>query len=289
MQTYMLKTERRVMLQTESNFLDINNFKLHYEVFEGLVDQDTLLIHGNLACNIWWYPYIQELQTHPNAGAKKGKLVAADWRGCGLSKGLQSEDDVNFDVFADDYLHLIEALRLENVNIVGHSTGGLIGMLAILKQPHRFASLVLLDSIGPLGIETPIPLDQLLGHFEAMSQSEELSNATIAATIQNVDVNTDHFKALAKSTFNVDRAVWRGVPKTLCTQIDITQRMPELELPVLILHGENDMVLPAEGSEKMSTMIKHSILKVLPKHGHSLNVENPKLFSQLLGDFWAHL
>lgn len=122
-----------------------------------------------------------------------------------------------------------------------------------------------------------------------MSQSEELSNATIAATIQNVDVNTDHFKALAKSTFNVDRAVWRGVPKTLCTQIDITQRMQELELPVLILHGENDMVLPAEGSEKMSAMIKHSILKVLPKHGHSLNVENPKLFSQLLGDFWAHL
>ena len=277
------------MLQTESRFLKVNDFKLHYEVFEGLVEQDTLLIHGNLACNLWWHPMVRELQTRPGAGTKKGKLVLADWRGCGLSKGLKTEDDVDFNVFADDYLHLIEALNLTNICVIGHSTGGLIGMLAILKQPEKFSNLILLDSIGPLGIETPIPLDQLLGHFEAMSLNEEVSNATIAATIQNVDTTTDHFKALAKATFNVDRAVWKGVPRTLCTKIDITEKMKDLKLPVLILHGENDMVLPKEGSEKMHAMLPKSELHILKNQGHSLNVENPKLFVNLVEDFWSKL
>jgi pimeloyl-ACP methyl ester carboxylesterase len=270
-----------------SNFLNINNFKLHYEVYEGLVDQDTLLIHGNLACNIWWHPMVDVLKS--KSTSKKGKLVMADWRGCGLSKGLQSEDEINFDVFADDYLHLIEALNLKNISVIGHSTGGLIGMLAILKQPHNFSSLILLDSIGPLGIETPIPLDQLLGHFEAMSKSEELSNMTIAATIQNVDPTTDYFKSLAKATFNVDKAVWRGVPQELCTNIDIRDRMQELDLPTLILHGENDLVLPLGGSETMHKMIKDSELKILKNQGHSFNVEDPKAFVEAIESFWSRI
>ncbi len=276
------------MLATESKYLKINNFNFHYEVFENIVDQDTLLIHGNLACNLWWHPMVNELRSRSkNSSTKKGLLVAADWRGCGLSKGLTSESEVNFTTFADDYLHLIEALKLKNISVMGHSTGGLIAMLAILKQPQHFASLILLDSIGPLGIETPIPLDQLLGHFEAMSKNEELSNATIAATIQNVDIHTDFFKALAKATFHVDRPIWQGVPRTLCTQIDITDQMSKLTLPTLILHGINDLFLPKEGSEKLHKMIPNSILNLIPNQGHSLNVENPKLLVNLIEEFWS--
>ncbi len=277
------------MIKTDSKYLNIDGFKFHYEVFEGLVDHDTLLIHGNLACNLWWYPMVEELKAKSknSSVSKAGKLVLADWRGCGLSKGLNEETDVNFDVFSDDYLHLIEALNLKDVQVVGHSTGGLIAMLAILKQSHKFKNFVLLDSIGPLGIETPIPLDVLLGHFEAVSLNEEISNMTIAATIQGVDITSEIFKALAKATFNVDKAIWRGVPKVLCTEIDITDRMSELKLPTLILHGENDMVLPKEGSMKMSEMIENSELKILKNHGHSYNVEDPKGFVKDLEMFWG--
>lgn len=283
------------------DFLDIQGFKLYYEVYEGLVDSDTLLIHGNLACSLWWHPAVESLAnkykqnsyTNPSASAqnhrdgyKKGKLVLADWRGCGFSKGIQSISEINFDTFADDYLCLIEKLNLNDVQVVGHSTGGLIAMLAILKQPHKFKNLVLLDSIGPLGIESPIPTDILLGHFETVSKSEELSNMTIAATIQNVDITSEYFKSLAKATFNVDKPIWRGVPEVLCTQIDITDRMQEIQIPTLILHGELDMVLPASGSEKMNQMIKNSKLKILKNHGHSFNVEDPDTFVHELESFW---
>lgn len=271
-------------LKINSNFLKINNFNFHYEVYEGLVDYDTLFIHGNLACNIWWHPTIEVLKS--KSENKTGRLVTADWRGCGKSKGLIDESEIDFDVFADDYLHLIESLNLKNINVVGHSTGGLIAMLAILKQPQHFRSLTLLDSIGPTGIISPVPVDQLLLHFEAMSNNEEISNATISATIKNVDVTTDYFKSLAKATFNVDRAIWKGVPDTLCHKINITDRMKELDLPTLILHGEEDMVLPASGSEEMHKMIKNSDLRILKNHGHSFNVEDPKAFVEILENFW---
>lgn len=277
------------MIETKSNFLKIGGFDFHYEVFEGVVDQDTLMIHGNLACNMWWYPTVQELQKRNPSTQKKGKLVLADWRGCGLSKGLKSETDVDFYKFSEDYLHLIEHLHLKNICVVGHSTGGLIGMLAILKQPEKFNSLVLLDSIGALGIESPIPVDQILSNFKMMSENETISNMAIGATIQGVDQESNYFKTLAKATFEVDKPIWLGVPRRLCLETDITDQMKNINLPTLILHGENDMVLPSSGSVKLSEQIKNSKLKILKNQGHSLNVENPKLFVEELNEFWSSL
>ncbi|MCO5113122.1 MAG: alpha/beta hydrolase [Bdellovibrionaceae bacterium] len=268
-------------------YLVVNGFKVYYEVYDGLVDKDTLLIHGNLACSIWWHPVIDVLKAQ--ALPKKGRLVCMDWRGCGQSKGLTQKSEIKFETFAEDVLSLIKYLELKDVQVVGHSTGGLIAMLAILKDATPFASLVLLDSIGPKGIVSPVPQDVLLAHFHALSQDENLSNTTIAATIEGVDTSTDYFKALAKATFNVDEPVWVGVPEELCNNVDITHRMSEITLPTLILHGEKDMVLPLEGSIEMHELLPQSELVVLKDNGHSLSVEDPKKYVELLQDFNSKL
>lgn len=270
-------------------FLNIDGFDFHYEVYEGLVDSDTLLIHGNLACSIWWHPMIEVLQSKNPLANKKGRLVCADWRGCGKSKGIKQKSDIDFNRFADDYIQLIDFLKLKNINVVGHSTGGLIAMLAILKKPDLFSSCVLLDSIGPRGIIPPLPLDQLLAHFHALSLDEDLCNRTIAATIDGVDTTTEYFKKLAKATFGVDDPIWVGVPENLCTQIDIVHRMQDLKLPVLILHGERDFVLPLEGSKEMHELIVGSKFKPLKDQGHSFNVENPNAFVNELESFYQEM
>ncbi len=162
-------------------------------------------------------------------------------------------------------------------------------MLAILKSPNLFQSCVLLDSVGPKGIIPPLPLDQLLAHFHALSLDEDLSNRTIAATIDGVDMTTDYFKQLAKNTFNVDEPVWVGVPENLCTKIDIMAEVKDLKLPVFILHGARDFVLPVEGSKEMHEIISGSKFKVLPEQGHSFNVENPRAFVKELQEFYQGL
>ncbi len=86
-------------------YLVVNGFKVYYEVYDGLVDKDTLLIHGNLACSIWWHPVIDVLKAQ--ALPKKGRLVCMDWRGCGQSKGLTQKSEIKFETFAEDVLSLI--------------------------------------------------------------------------------------------------------------------------------------------------------------------------------------
>lgn len=271
-------------------YLDLDGFNLYYEVHEGLLDQDALFIHGNLACHLWWRPTMEAFKSLATKSDRKksGRMVIADWRGCGLSKGLKSKQEIDFNVFAKDHLELIEHLNLKSVNVVGHSTGGLIAMLAILDQPQSFRSLTLLDSIGPKGIELELPEDQVMNHFKMISENRALCDQVIAATIENVDVQSDRFKEIAEATFNVDPPVFMGVPEVLIHKIDIVDRMKDLNLPTLILHGEKDLVLPLEGSERLSKMIPYSQFRVLEGHGHSYNMENPKAFAEDLQSFWIN-
>lgn len=270
-------------------YFEKEGFQIYYEAYPGLVDQDTVLIHGNLACHLWWHPTRDLLQKQRSKIQRNGKLILVDWRGCGGSKGLTSKEEINFDVFAEDVLDLAISLNLRDINVVGHSTGGLIAMLAILKSPSLFKSLVLLDSIGPYGIELQIPEEQVLQHFQMISEDKEICDQVIGATIEGVDFQSPLFQAIARATFEVDKAIWLGVPETLIRKINIADRMKDLQLPTLVLHGEKDLVLPLDGSRRLHDMIEGSQFKSLPNQGHSFNVEAPEKFLNELQTFWSEL
>ncbi|MCB0411165.1 MAG: alpha/beta hydrolase, partial [Bdellovibrionales bacterium] len=250
--------------------------------------ENVLFIHGNLASSEWWFPTMEHLQLlSPMESSPQGCLITADWRGYGESKGLKDPTEIDFERYAQDYIELIESLKLKKVQVVGHSTGGLIAMMAILKKPELFKSLVLLDSVGATGLELEFPLEQVLNHFELMSNNKDYCKPVLAATIERVDPESPQFQNLFEVTWNCDRVNWRSVPEILSTKIDISNRMPELKLPTLILHGELDKVLPLKGSEKLKQQIPQAELKVVEKHGHSYNMEDPHAFSKELVRFFG--
>ena len=98
--------------------------KINYDIFPHSAPQTTFFVHGNLASNRWWMPTVEELRKkYPNAS---GSVICAEFRGCGGSSAPEKESDVSMDKFANDFISLIRSLKLEKVNLVGHSTGGLI-------------------------------------------------------------------------------------------------------------------------------------------------------------------
>jgi pimeloyl-ACP methyl ester carboxylesterase len=264
-----------------------NGFNINFEKFDNTGENNVLFIHGNLACNEWWYPAIEIMKGKSNSDSR-GVVLTADWRGFGESRGLTDVQEINFDTFADDYINLLEHHNLENVHVVGHSTGGLIAMKAVLKKPELFKSLVLLDSVGPKGIELEIPLENVLAHFEQMSQNREYCMNVLAATIEGVDVSSNYFQTLFEKTWNCDNVMWKGVIEKLCTEIDIVEQAKALTLPTLIIHGEKDLVLPLKGAEFSHSVLPNSTLKVMPGHGHSFNVENPAGFVEECMAFWSN-
>jgi pimeloyl-ACP methyl ester carboxylesterase len=265
-----------------------DGFKMNYETAPWGRPLNALFIHGNLASLDWWLPTFEALTTSgksPIHGA--GALIASDWRGYGKSTGLKSTGEIDFERFAQDYIELIEHLNLRDIHVVGHSTGGLIAMLAVLKRPELFKSLVLVDSVGAKGLELQLPLEQVLAHFDQMSKNYDYFSMVLAATIQGVDASYSQFQLILNTTWGCDKVAWVGVPERLATQIDFERRLPELRLPTLVMHGENDLVLPISGSEKLHRQIRSSRLEIVKSHGHSYNMEAPEAFARDLMSFWS--
>ena len=119
---------------------DVGDYKVSYEVHENSAPQNLLFLHGNIASNRWWYPALAELNKTFAASARPlaGRMVLAELRGCGQSPALPADYVMKCDDLVSDFISLTEGLELQDVTIVGHSTGGLVACLMLARRPDLF-------------------------------------------------------------------------------------------------------------------------------------------------------
>jgi pimeloyl-ACP methyl ester carboxylesterase len=125
-----------VMLDTAaSQYITINDVTLHYKVWGK--GEPVLLLHG--AMEYWkeWERQIPDL-------AKEFKVIAVDTRGHGQS--TFTDQELSYELFADDMLELLSKLNIDSINVVGFGDGGIIGMSMAMKQPERIHKLVAIGS-----------------------------------------------------------------------------------------------------------------------------------------------
>src|SRR5690606_24564602 len=118
------------------------------------------------------------------SGGGPGKALLVDWRGCGRSSAPITEEDMKPEQLAQDHLEILHHLKMPTVHVVGHSTGGLIALLAMNKKPTSFNKAVLLDPVGAKGIQFDDSLEEA---FLKMAQDRDLAGAIVGGTILNND------------------------------------------------------------------------------------------------------
>jgi 3-oxoadipate enol-lactonase len=256
------------------------NFEMNYEVVENCMAIDTLFIHGNLASNTWFYPAAELLKSN-NKGLK-GRMIMAEWRGCGKSSAPAAESELQMKNLAQDYIDLCEKLSIQKVNVVAHSTGGLMTLLAMAMRPELFSKAFLLDPVGPHGVKFEEPMYDA---FTAMSQDRAFCEAVLASTIHNVVPSDSIFQKIVDDTFKVAPLNWHGVPHAL-ENIDFTREVKSVKQAVMIVHGELDPILPLAASQELAQILPNAKFVEAKGHGHSLNIEDPKMFTQMLTDFF---
>ena len=274
------------------NTFNSDGFNINYIEEKGITNNNVLFIHGNLASNEWWIPTMEQmrLESDQNTQPLSGTVLTADWRGYGKSKGLKTKEEISFETYANDYINLLESRGMTNVDVVGHSTGGLIAMMAVLKRPDLFRSCFFLDTVGPKGLHSEVPTEAVLAHFDKMSEDKDYAKMVYAATIEGVDVESSIFNELFEITWNCDTVCWRGVPDTLFNNVDISEELyKSWNTPSMIVHGTKDNVLPIKDSEELASRLQNSCFKALEGQGHSFNMEDPKRFNALLTEFWSGL
>ena len=207
------------------------------------------------------------------------RCIAHDRRGHGRSSQPWNGNDL--DTYADDLAQLVQQLDLRNAVHVGHSTGG--GEVARYIGRHgtgRVAKAVLIGAIPPLMLKTPanpggLPIevfDQLRARVQA-----DRSQFWRELSMQFYGYN----RSSAKISEGVRESFWlqgmmAGFPAAyFCikafSETDTTDDLKKFDVPTLILHGDDDQIVPIGASAMLSSkIVKNATLKVYKGAPHGM-------------------
>ncbi|MCW3098703.1 MAG: Alpha/beta hydrolase [Chthonomonadaceae bacterium] len=225
------------------------------------------------------------------------RCIAHDRRGHGRSSQPSNGNDM--DTYADDLAALVEALDLRDAIHVGHSTGG--GEVARYIGRHgtkRVAKAVLVDGIPPLMLKTaanpgglPIEVfDQLrAGVLADRSQFfKDLSAPFYGANRPGSKVSQG-----LRDSFWL-QGMQCGFPAAyecikVFSETDLTEDLKKFDVPTLIIHGDDDQIVPIGASALMSSkIVKGAILKIYPGAPHGLpSTHKDQVNTDLLAFFKA--
>jgi pimeloyl-ACP methyl ester carboxylesterase len=191
-------------------------------------------------------------------------------------------EQVSMTSWAQDFTRHLQDLTKAPLDLVGHSTGGLIAALMLAEAPDLFHRAVLLDPVGARGIHFDPSMHQA---FAAMKASRELTAQVIGSTIHGLDSESAYFKEIVvPDAFRAVQDVGPWVLQAL-DSLDVRNKMSAIRSEVLVLHGELDRLLPKEDSEELAQLIPQGRFEELMGCGHCGNVEKPQLWVQKMTSF----
>ncbi|HEY5929790.1 MAG TPA: alpha/beta hydrolase [Burkholderiales bacterium] len=224
------------------------------------------------------------------------RVVAHDRRGHGRSSQVSEGHDM--DHYAADACAVFEHLNLRNAVHIGHSTGGgeATHYVARHGQPQgRVAKLVLIGAVPPIMLKTPanpggLPMEVFDGIRKAMAANRSQFY---------IDLPSQQFYSYNRPGATPSQAVihnwWRqammGDAKAqydgirAFSETDFTEDLKIINVPTLVMHGDDDQVVPIADSAFLSSkLLKKSTLKVYEKFPHGMctthaDVINPDLLA----------
>lgn len=292
-------------IKPTSKFIKLSNgAEMHYRD-EGNPDKAVLvMVHGGFGSLQNWEGWIEPLKNDY-------RLISMDLLGHGLTGGYP--DKIYMRYSNRDAIHeLLQKLNVEKYTVAGNSFGGGIALEIALKYPSEVEGLILVDSEGiPNGEngydasqfsqDKPVTPDQ--PEYTQLSWLEKLGTKFIGPSVikmqlesmmYNKDMITDDFV-----NFFGDITRYRGTREAQLLMfrqglhlvssghpMDLLPRLKELKMPVLILQGKEDTLVPMRVAEKFKSNIEKSDLVVVDEAGHMPMIEKPKETAKVVNDFF---
>ncbi len=207
------------------------------------------------------------------------RVIAHDRRSHGRS--TQTWDGNNMDQYADDLAELIEALDLQQLVLVGHSTGG--GEVTRYVGRHgtrRVAKVVLIGAVPPLMVKRPgnedgLPIEVFDGIRKSTFDNRSQFYKDLAIPFYGYN------RAGAKLSEGIRDSFWLqgmlgGLKGQLdCihefSEVDYTEDLKKIDVPALVLHGDDDQIVPIGASAmRSSRIIPKATLKIYKGGDHGL-------------------
>jgi pimeloyl-ACP methyl ester carboxylesterase len=260
----------------------------------GPPDRTLLVIHGGPD---WDHTYLREpLQQL----AGRHRVLWTDLRGCGRSTTGLADQDYNPDAAVSDLLALLDHYApAETIDVLGFSYGGCIAQRLAIAAPQRLRRLVLASTTL-----LPVPEDS----YDAWPERQQLAKtasavwdtsvatgaeltreaAQVAAplSVWRREVRAEWDDRLAAIRFSAE---WLKPLRAGTLQPAFPENSPAhlaaLDIPILLLHGRQDMTFPAALAQKAGRLIPRAQCVVLDDAGHMAHVDQPTHWLAVVRDF----
>jgi pimeloyl-ACP methyl ester carboxylesterase len=258
----------------KARFTDIT---MNYEVIGS--GRPILFLHG--------YPLSQEIWKPQRQGLSSNFMVITpDLRGHG--KTTASPGIYSMELLAMDCAALIDAIGLTKpITICGLSMGGYVSFAFHRLFPHKVKSLVLTATrSGADSEEMKINRERselLAREAGAFAIAESMASKLFSPNTYETNPEiVDSVKKIMART-SVEGIV--GTLQGMRQRVDSTPYLASITVPTLIIHGNNDQLIPLTEAQIMQKAIPNSKLTLIPDAGHLPNLEQPEKFNQVIRDF----
>ncbi len=258
-------------------FANANGIRIHYEV-QG--QGEPLLLIGGLGSDTHlWVAQVPDL-------ARRFQVITFDNRGAGETD--QPDEPYSVALFAADTAGLLDALGIARAHVLGASMGGFIAQELALTYPDKVDRLVLACTHfgGPHAV--PIPPATLAAMLDRTGDPE-------VDLRRSFDLYTQPGWRATHPEFIEEYVAWRVAhPQPVFAYqrqaaagltFSTEERLGQITAPTLILHGEEDRVVPVENAHLLAARIPHARLVIFPDAGHLFTVEKADEFNQTVIQF----
>lgn len=244
----------------------------------------VLFIHGSgPGVSAWanWRLVMPALAEHM-------RVIAPDMAGFGFSERKPGAT-YNMDLWVGQAIGLLDALGLEQADVVGNSFGGALALALAIRHPQRVRRLVLMGSVG---VPFPITegLDAVWGYTPSFENMRRIMDYfAFDRSLVNDELAELRYRASDRPGFQESFAAMFPAPRQRWVEAMASPETDIRALPheTLIIHGRDDKVIPLSTSLTLSQWIDRSQLHVFGRCGHWTQIEHAGRFARLVGDFLA--
>ncbi|QEC55782.1 alpha/beta fold hydrolase [Flavisolibacter ginsenosidimutans] len=231
-------------------FYNLRGFNMYAETYgQG---QPLLIIHGNggsIDNFVNQIPYF----------SKKYKVIVADSRAQG--KSTDTGDSLSYEMMADDYAALLDAMKIDSAFVIGWSDGGINGLLLSIRHPQKVKKLAV------TGANLWPDTTAVFQDVEDLVMPEYLSLK-----------NNQNKNAQQKNNWKLMRLLIEEPHISL-------ESLHTISVPTLVIGGDHDVIKP-EHTLLIAQNIPNSYLWILPNSGHSTPLVYKDEFNQKIDDFF---
>lgn len=282
------------LVEKSNGFLSINGAEIFYQKMGS--GEPILFIHGGPSLEHGY------LLPQMEALAQDYQLIFYDQRTCGKSTAMPDSSTITLDGFIEDIESIRKALKLEKVNILGHSWGGFLAMHYAMRYPDNLKKLLLINSVGASSAQKieeqvminkrKMPWDSLARIKIIQSEAFKKRQAFAFEDMFRLSFKRTFFDTLLVDSLTLSLPADFGARSThLFTHLakdimayEFYGDLKKITVPTLILYGDYDPLSEIAGKD-LANNITNSELVILKDCGHFPYIEKPALFFESIRRF----